>query len=107
MQIYYEIWASITDEARTKILTKSTRFLPDGIPFGALVFEVITSIVLINTRAASTQVRKRLANLDWYMTTIGCSICKLNMYVKTQRVLLHHRGKDLQDIFTYMFEPMK
>ena len=104
VQFYYCVWNSLNDSSRSKILTESRRYVLNGIPSGVMLFKVLMVEILIDTRAAATMVRQRLAHLDTYMVSVAYDVSKFNLYVKQQRKMLARRGESSHDLLNYLFE---
>ena len=102
--MYYCILNTITEEANSKIINETERYVVDGINSGPLLFKFLMSVITIDMRATITNLRMGLTNLDSYIAVIKYDIDKFNLYVKEKRKKLRKRGESSQDILINLFK---
>ena len=96
--------ASLTEEARLRVVAERERYTIDGEPCAALLYETIMNLAIINNCVTSKHFRANLKNLATYMTTICSDIEKFNQYVKENYNSLRARGDDVDSLLACLFD---
>jgi hypothetical protein len=101
------ISASITEDAKTRVMTSAESYYVAGQANGPLFLKVIIATAHVDTRATASHIRNNLSRLDVYMISIESDIESFNQYVKTQRKGLAARGETSNDLLINLFKGYK
>ena len=104
VMMYHCIMETLTEEAHSRIVTETNRYIINGVPNGPLLFRYLLHTITIDTRATTTYIRLNMSNLDSYISVIDHDIEKFNLYVKEQRRQLKNRGEESQDLLINVFK---
>jgi len=107
MQLYQCLMASITKEAKAKVMIWRDEYMVLGTPSGACLLKIIIRESHIDTRATVRHIRDKLSSLDTYLPTIGFDIMKFNTYVRDLLDSLYARGETTQDLLANLFKAYK
>ena len=101
-QIHQCIMASLTNEGRTRLLTKAALINVNGVPDGLALLKVILTISYVDTRSTVSHIRRNLASLDTAMKVLKYDIVAFNEYVDTQVMSLSARGETTTDLLEFL-----
>jgi len=109
VQMYHAIMNSLTSEGRERILNEQDKYNitdANGVTYqvGPLLFKIVMSKAIVDTKATIYHYRSNLMHLDTYMPTVESNITKFNEYVKANRQGLLARGQSIDDLLYYLFE---
>ena len=107
MQLYQCLMASLSKEARAKVMICKDEYTVTGFPSGAVLLKIIIRESHIDTRATVRHIRDKLSSLDLYLPTIGHDIIKFNAYVKDLLDSLNARGETTHDLLSNVFKAYK
>eukprot|EP00957_Ditylum_brightwellii_P146753 11172465-Ditylum_brightwellii.AAC.1 len=82
VQLFHCIKNSLPKTATLKILAESQSYTIGGNPVGELLFKLLTSKEVMDTRATASHLRENITNLDAYMVMVNNNIDLFNQYVK-------------------------
>jgi hypothetical protein len=107
VQMYHFLIDSLSEQGRLHIITEKKAYTVSvaGIeyPNGPMLFKLIMSKAIIDTRSTSSHIQANLMNLPSYISTIDSDIIRFNEYVKIQRAGLLARGKTVDDLLLCLF----
>ena len=107
MQLYQCLMASLSKEAKAKVMVWKEEYMIAGFPSGAALLKIIIRESHIDTRATVRHIRDKLSSLDLYLPTIGNDIIKFNTYVKDLLDSLYARGETTHDLLANLFKAYK
>jgi hypothetical protein len=107
MQLYQCLMASLSKEAKAKVMVWRDEYTVLGYPSGACLLKIIIRESHIDTRATVRHIRDKLNSLDTYLPTIGYDIVKFNTYVKDLLDSLYARGETTHDLLANLFKAYK
>ena len=99
--------ASITEGFFYKISNEEPKYTINNTKSVVLIFKLLMSKAIIDTRATPYQFRAELSSLDTYMSTIGSNIELFNLHVKYSREGLKARGETVDDLILKLFTGYK
>ena len=99
--------ASITEGCFYKISNEETKYTINNTKSAVLLFQLLMSKAIIDTRATTYQFRADLSSLDTYMSIIGSNIELFNLHVKNSREGLKARGETVDDLILKLFTGYK
>ena len=79
------------------------RFMIQDIFSGPLFLKVLISSTNVDTRATCSYIRRQMAALPHYITTINSDIAKFNQHVRQLRATLHAHGEESTDRRDFLF----
>ena len=103
-QMYQCLMASLTDKGRLKIVSEVDKYTVNDIKCGPLLFKLLMSKAVIDSRATVSHIRENLASLDTYMIKVQSNITLFNDYVKDQITNLTARGEKSEDLLTNLWK---
>lgn len=106
-QIYECLYATLTQEARTKVSTRFNDYNVGNKPDGLLYFKAIIATAQVDTPATISQIRYKLMNLAQHMQNIGSNIQQFNIDVQTYVLALEARGHSTSDLLVNLFRGYK
>eukprot|EP00957_Ditylum_brightwellii_P099973 7618668-Ditylum_brightwellii.AAC.1 len=86
------------------ILAKSSNNTIAGNPVGELLFKLLMTKEVMNTRFTLLLLRENLTNLDSHMTTVNSSIDLFNQYVIQNQEYLKTRDESTSNLMTISFK---
>eukprot|EP00957_Ditylum_brightwellii_P040292 3049030-Ditylum_brightwellii.AAC.1 len=104
MQMFHCIKKSLSETAKLKVLAKSEHYTIAGNPVGELLFKLLMTKVVMDTRAMALHLRENLTNLDLYMATVNSNIEFFNQYIKQNQEGLKARGESTDNLMTNLFK---
>jgi len=107
IQLYSCLWASLSDEGKSKVNVHRSDYHIGEQRVGALLLKVIIRESHIDTNATISHIRTQLSSLDTYLPTIGHDIGKLNDYVTSLHDALLARGEVSNDLLINLFKGYK
>jgi hypothetical protein len=107
MQLYQCLMASLSKEAKAKVMVWRDEYMIVGYPSGPCLLKIIIRESHIDTRATVRHIRDKLSSLDTYLPTIGYDIVKFNTYVKDLLDSLYARGETTHDLLANLFKAYK
>jgi hypothetical protein len=102
--LYKCLMASLSAEAKKKILIWSDQYNVDGASGGVALLKVIVRESHLDTNATTNQIRTKLSNLDQYITTVDSDIGKFNQHVKLLIQSLNARNQTTSDLLINLFK---
>ena len=102
--LYKCLMASLSAEAKKKILIWSDQYDVDGASGGVALLKVIVRESHLDTNATTNQIRTKLSNLDQYITTVDSDIGKFNQHVKLLIQSLNARNQTTSDLLINLFK---
>ena len=115
--LFHCLWSSLSQAGRDKISLFHNEYhiAPPAdaaagqltLPSGGLLLKVILRESHIDSRASSSSIRKKMANLPAYMRTCGSNILEFNQYVKALQEGLAARGENSTDLLVNIIEAYK
>jgi len=106
-QIYECLFATLTDDARTKVATRHNEYTVHDQPDGLLYFKAIIATAQVDTPATVSQIRYKLMNLSQHMQDIDSDIEQFNIDVQTYVMALEARGNSTSDLLVNLFRGYK
>lgn len=106
-QMYECLFATLTDEARIKVATRSNEYTVLDQPDGLLYFKAIIATAQVDTPATVSQIRQKLMNLSQHMQDVGSDIEQFNIDVQTYVMALVARGQTTSDLLVNLFRGYK
>jgi hypothetical protein len=106
-QIYECLFATLTDDARTKVATRFNEYTIADQPDGLLFFKAIIATAQVDTPATVSQIRYKLMNLAQHMQDIDSDIEQFNIDVQTYVMALEARGNTTSDLLVNLFRGYK
>jgi hypothetical protein len=106
-QIYECLFATLTDDARTKVATRFNEYTVADQPDGLLYFKAIIATAQVDTPATISQIRYKLMNLSQHMQDIGSDIEQFNIDVQTFVMALEACGNSTSDLLVNLFRGYK
>ena len=106
-QIYECLFATLTDDARTKVATRYNEYNVTDQPDGLLFFKAIIATAQVDTPATVSQIRYKLMNLSQHMQDIDSDIEQFNIDVQTYVMALEARGNTTSDLLVNLFRGYK
>ena len=106
-QIYECLFATLTDDARTKVATRFNDYMIADQPDGLLFFKAIIATAQVDTPATVSQIRYKLMNLAQHMQDIDSDIEQFNIDVQTYVMALEARGNTTSDLLVNLFRGYK
>jgi len=106
-QIYECLFATLTDDARTKVATRFNDYTIADQPDGLLFFKAIIATAQVDTPATVSQIRYKLMNLAQHMQDIDSDIEQFNIDVQTYVMALEARGNTTSDLLVNLFRGYK
>jgi len=79
--LYTCLSRSITFEARSKIITRKSKYTINGTLIGSLFLKVLIAAIYVDTRATSAHLCLNLSHLDIYIGTVEFNVTLFNEYV--------------------------
>ena len=107
IQLYSCLWASLSDEGKSKVNVHRSDYHIGEQRVGALLLKVIIRESHIDTNATISHIRTQLSSLDTYLPTIGHDIGKLNDYVTSLHDALLAGGEVSNDLLINLFKGYK
>ena len=105
--IFLCIMASLTKEAKRKIVLFSDQYTVNGQSAGLPLLKLVVREASTDTNSTVRVIRERLTDLPAYMGTIKSDIEKFNIHVKTQLDALYARGENTTDLVANLFKGYK
>ena len=102
--LYHCLMNLISKEGKKKILVWEDKYQIDTYGSGNLLLKIIIRERHLDTNTTSASIRKKLANLDRYLPTIGHDITKFNNYVKLLVDGLQSRGEVTNDLLIKIYQ---
>jgi hypothetical protein len=96
--------ASISKEAKNKILIWRDQYTVNGFSSGNLLLKIIIRESHLDTNATTSSICTKVSNLDSYIVTIASDITKFNAYVKLLIDSLKARGETSNNLLTNLFK---
>jgi hypothetical protein len=106
-QIYECLFATLTDDARTKVATRHNEYTVLDQPDGLLFFKAIIATAQVDTPATISQIRYKLMNLSQHMQDVDSDIEQFNIDVQTYVMALEARGNTTSDLLVNLFRGYK
>ena len=98
------ILGSITEECFHKIANEEEKYTHQDHESAALLYKLLMSKAVVDTRATTFQFRHYLDTLDEYMINVGSNIELFNMHVKNVKEGLKARGEIIDDLPLKLFK---
>ena len=73
---------SLTKEGRSEVYIWEKKYTVQDMKSGLLTLKALLRDIHIDNNATSTEIRKKLSNLDTYIATVRNDITKFNTHVK-------------------------
>ena len=73
---------SLTKEGRSEVYIWEKKYTVQDMKSGLLTLKALLREIHIDNNATSTEIRKKLSNLDTYIATVRNDITKFNTHVK-------------------------
>ena len=103
-QIYQCLSASLSTEAKAKVILESAKYTIADETDGLIFFKVIMSLAQVDTRATISVIRTRLSSIDSKIIELDDDIKEFNRYVKTNLGDLAARGENTTDLLVNLFK---
>jgi hypothetical protein len=104
VQLYYCIANTLDERGHLRIVSEAESYTMGGTHSGIMLFKLLMRKANTDTRAAASQLRENLTNLDSYMSTIDSNIELFNQHVKVNRDGLTARGESSDDLTINLFK---
>ena len=101
------IMSSITEECFYKISNEDEAYTVDDTKIATLLYKLLMSKAIVDTRATNYQIKHNLANLENYMTNVNSNIELFNLHVKNSKEGLKARGEQADDLIMELFKGYK
>ena len=95
---------SVTEKFHTKLVGHSKEYDVLGHSSGSLLFKLMISKAIVDTKATSSLHRERLMDLDKQMGRVNSNITEFNHFVKINMEALAARGEAMDDIMVNLFK---
>ena len=111
-QMHHCIMNSLTNDGQLKILAECNRYHHNGnplnqMPSSTLLFKLLMQKAIINTRATTSLLHKKLLSLDTYMAMVNSNIEEFNKYIKMNYKGLTPCSESCIDLMVKLFKYTK
>jgi hypothetical protein len=102
--LYKCLMASLTNEAKKKIMIWSDQYTIETHSAGVALLKVIVRESHLDTNATTNQIRTKLSSLDQYIATVDSDIGRFNQHVKLLIQSLNARNQTTSDLLINLFK---
>jgi hypothetical protein len=103
-QIYLCIMATLTKEAKSRIVLQKDQYNVNDIPSGVLLLRLVIQESSIDTNATTRFLREQLSSLNKLMTEKDSNVIEFNESVRGLLDSLASRGETTQDLLSNLFK---
>jgi len=106
-QMFECIQNSISSKAHIKVMYDPAKYVVGGSFSGTLFLKALISSTNVDTRSTTSHIRRQMAALPTYMSTVGSDITQFNAHVKQLRATLMAHGQTSTDLLDFLFAAYK